>query len=135
MDLKLIRIDSSNAEKYGLNRDLIYKAAKEGRSRSPIFPNLTTEGSVLLKYLPSKFTFPILSGFKPTKVNKSTLSEELDKKADKTDLDKKMDLKLIRIDSYYMNWVKNFYPFHISHLLFNRNTSKFIPGSLISGII
>lgn len=31
MDLKLIRIDSSNAEKYGLNRDLIYKAAKEGR--------------------------------------------------------------------------------------------------------
>ncbi len=41
----------------------------------------------------------MLNAVSATKVNKSTLSEELDKKADKTDLDKKMDLKLIRIDS------------------------------------
>lgn len=31
MDLKLTKIDSSNADKYNLNTDLIYKTAKEGR--------------------------------------------------------------------------------------------------------
>lgn len=42
----------------------------------------------------------MLNAVSATKADKSTLSEELDKKANKTDLDKKMDLKVTDIDTY-----------------------------------